>query len=296
MSYKLPENLEKEFKNLFQSDIKIDSNNILDCLHENGTLNEDEKSHILRTIMSNMCLQMTFFDKVKSKISDNIRSEFSDTVKSYKTEINDLNEKINSVTNDLNEKINSVTNDLNVQLSSKLELENQYKSLELEKNNLEEENNLKSKPSNQISILRKYDDKIVERDNQIANLKKELERLNFKISQYETNSNEDKNDKSYSELDQDKEMSNTVDEMKEETNKETHNETNEETLEETHKDTADNQNETDEEEEMEEMEEITIKKKKYLYDGEKYFYECDNNETAVGYKDSKGKYKFYKKK
>lgn len=296
MSYKLPENLEKEFKNLFQSDIKIDSNNILDCLHENGTLNEDEKSHILRTIMSNMCLQMTFFDKVKSKISDNIRSEFSDTVESYKTEINDLNEKINSVTNDLNEKINSVTNDLNVQLSSKLELENQYKSLELEKNNLEEENNLKSKPSNQISILRKYDDKIVERDNQIANLKKELERLNFKISQYETNSNEDKNDKSYSEVEQDKEMSNTVDEMKEETNEETHNETNEETHTETHEDTADNQNETEEEEEMEEMEEITIKKKKYLYDGEKYFYECDNNETAVGYKDSKGKYKFYKKK
>ena len=288
MSYKLPENLEKEFKNLFQSDIKIDSNNILDFLHDNITLNEDEKSHILLTIMSNMCLQMTFFDKVKSKISDNIRSEFSDTVESYKTEINDLNEKNNSVTNDLNEKINSVTNDLNEQLSSKLELENQYKSLELEKNNLEEENNLKSKPSNQISILRKYDDKIVERNFQITNLKKEIDRLNFKISQYETNSNEDKNDKRYSELDQDKEMNKTVGEVK----KELH----EEVPKETQEDIAGNQNVTEEEEEEMEMEEITIKKKKYLYDGEKYFYECDNNETAVGYKDSKGKYKFYKKK
>lgn len=197
---------------------------------KNDDLSQQEKSEIMRNIMTNMNLQFIFFNKIKHYISLNMSSESEKTMREYKDKITKLDDELTKIKNDLQQ-----------EKGINLELKKKYDELEKEKNNLAEENDMKSKPTNQISILKKYDDKIVDRDTQISNLKKEIERLTQRVGQYETML-------------------------------------------------------SDEEEIEEAMEEIKVKDKTYLYDGEKYFFNNDDLENPVGYKDSKGKYKLYKKK
>ena len=197
-----------------------------------GTDNNDsELDEIVNTVTPSALLQIMFFKNIKrierELVSDSQKSELS----KKDDEISKLNMKMDDITNSLMSKSEETE-----QLTKKCE------ELEKEKTDLVEENSMISTPSNQISILKKYDDKIVERDNQIGILKKEIERLNMRISQYET-------------VDHD-----------------------------------------DEEEDEIEYEEITVKGNKYLFDGEKLFFGEDDLENPLGYKDSKGRYKFYKKK
>ena len=78
-----------ELKNPFTSDFTLDNESFLSYI-DNNSLKQSEKDDIYRTLMTNVYLQMSFFNNIKDKVSNDIKSEFENKILSYENEISDL--------------------------------------------------------------------------------------------------------------------------------------------------------------------------------------------------------------